>query len=561
MKKLPIGVSNFKELIESGYYYVDKTLLIDEIEQSGKVILMPRPRRFGKTLNLSMIRYFLEESPENNAHLFKDTLIWKIPKYQKMQGTFPVIFVTFKDIKESSWEVAYDKFAITLYEEFDRHKYLLASNQIESYDKEFFTSILERRASQAELETSLHFLAKLLHRHYKRKPYLLIDEYDVPVQAAFVHGYYEKAIEFLKGLLGSALKDEDQIERGIVTGILTLAKAGIFSGLNNLDVFNITNNKLSDKFGFTSDEVEIVLRYYGLGWQEQLIQEWYNGYTFGSTYGIFNPWSVLNCIKNDGQLKKYWVNTSDNILLKKLIAQASIAVKSKLEKLIEGNVIEEKIEESITFPDVHNRSDVLWSLLLYTGYVSYERYKIKEGEIIASLIIPNKEITYLYSDLIRAIFQESVIGGQVTNLLKALTLGDVEMFATLLQSFVYNSMSSYDLASNEPEKSYHLFVLGLVVALSDHYEVKSNKESGLGRYDVTLIPREKNRPAVILEFKIVRKGETLESAAQKALEQISHKKYTHDIFDRSIDSVIAYGIAFEGKTIFVKSTTIERSGN
>lgn len=558
MKKLPIGVSNYKELIEGGYYYVDKSLLIKDIHESGKVVLMPRPRRFGKTLNLSMIRYFLELSKESNAHLFKDTLIGKLPQYQNVQGTFPVIFVTFKDIKETSWDVAYEKFAITLYEEFDRHNYLLSSDHIKSYEKEFYTRILERRASQAELETSLHFLAKLLHAYYKKKPYLLIDEYDVPIQASFVHGYYEKAIGFLKGLLGSALKDEDHIEQGIVTGILTLAKAGIFTGLNNLDVFNITNTKLSDKFGFTQEEVGTILHQYGLNALENEIQQWYNGYTFGVTSGIFNPWSVLNCIKNRGQLKKYWVNTSDNILVKKLIAQASIDVKRKLERLISGTTIAEKIEESLTFPDLDNRSDLLWSLLLFTGYLSYEHYTLKEGEIIASLKIPNKEITYLYNDLIRNIFKESVLGGQVDNLLTALTVGDSDMFSTLLQSFVYTSMSSYDLSSNEPEKSYHLFVLGLLVALSDHYEVKSNKESGLGRYDLTIIPRKNNKPAIILEFKIVRKGETLETAAQKALDQISQKKYTQDLFDRSIEKIIAYGIAFEGRTIMVKSTRIDK---
>lgn len=421
-----------------------------------------------------------------------------------------------------------------------------------------FNRILERRASQAELETSLHFLAKLLHAYHKKKPFLLIDEYDVPIQAAFVYGYYEKAIGFLKGLLGSALKDEDHIERGVVTGILTLAKAGIFTGLNNLDVFNITSLKLSDKFGFTKTEVGTLLNYYSLDAQETEIQQWYDGYTFGKTSGIFNPWSVLNCIKNEGQLKKYWVNTSDNVLVKKLIAQASIDVKTKLEVLISGTPIVEKIEESLTFPDLDNRSDLLWSLLLFTGYLTFDHYKIKKGEIIASLKIPNEEITYLYDDLIRTIFKESVQGGQVDNLLTALTVGDSDMFATLLQSFVYNSMSSYDLSSNEPEKSYHLFVLGLLVALSDHYEVKSNKESGLGRYDVTLIPRKNNKPAIILEFKLVRKGETLETAAQKALDQISQKKYTQDLFDRSIEKIIAYGIAFEGRTIWVKSTSMEK---
>lgn len=556
MKKLPIGISNYKELVEGNYYYVDKSLLIKDIDESGKVVLMPRPRRFGKTLNLSMLRYFYEKSQHGTEHLFKDTQIWDDSVYREKQGTHPVIFITLKNIKEATWEVAYDKFAITLYEEFDRHKYLLGGD-IESYERDFFTRILDRKASQAELETSLHFLAKLLHKHYKKKPYVLIDEYDVPIQAAFVHGYYPTAIGFLRGLLGSVLKDDDEMERGIVTGILTLTKAGIFTGLNNLDVFDITSEKLSDKFGFTYEEVSELLAYYKLDKEADVIQQWYNGYTFGVTNGMYNPWSVLHCVKNNGQLKKYWGNTSDNILVKKLIGRASIDVKSKLEKLISGDSVLEKVDESITFPDLDSRADLIWSLLLFTGYLTYSHYEIKKGQIIAALKIPNKEITYLYSELISNIFRESVVGGQVENLLEALTEGDTEMFSKLLQSFVYNSMSSYDLSSNEPEKSYHLFVLGLLVALSDHYEVKSNKESGLGRYDMMLIPRKNNKPAVVIEFKVLRKGETLETAAQKALEQITQKKYTQELFDRSIDTILAYGISFEGKNIFVLSKEVD----
>ncbi len=559
MKKLPIGISNFKKLIEGNYYYVDKTILIKDIFESGEVVLMPRPRRFGKTLNLSMLRYFLEISEDDTKHLFENTLIRKLPKYWALQGTFPVIFITFKDIKETTWEVAYDKFAITLYEEFDRHKYLLLNKTLESYEREFYARILERRASQAELETSLHFLAKLLHKHYKKKPVILIDEYDVPIQAAYVYGYYTPAIEFLKGLLGSVLKDEHEIEKGVVTGILTLTKAGIFTGLNNIDVFNITSSRLADKFGFTEDEVGALLEYYTIQDTSESLQQWYNGYTFGEKNGMYNPWSILNAINNNGQLKKYWVNTGDNILVKKLIGSGSIDVKSKLEQLLSEKSVREVIHESITFPELETRSDLIWSLLLFTGYLTYSHYELIKGQVVCTLKIPNKEINYLYEELIRTIFQESVAGGQVDELLKALTQGDTEMFSKLLQSFVITSMSAFDLPSTEPEKSYHLFILGLLVALSDRYTVSSNKESGLGRYDIMMIPRKNTQAGIIIEFKVLRKGETLESAAQRALDQILQKKYTQELFDRSIKTIYLYGIAFEGKTILIKSNTLEQS--
>ncbi len=441
-------------------------------------------------------------------------------------------------------------------DEFDRHDYLLEGSTLKPHEKDLFQRIIERRASYVELKASLHFLAKVLHRHYNKKPFVLIDEYDVPIQEAFIEGYYETAIKFLQGLLEKVFKDGNEIEKGIVTGILTLTKAGIFTGLNNLDVFDLTSVNLSDKFGFTEDEVGLLLDYYGYGNKKADVKKWYDGYTFGETSAMYNPWSVLSCVRNKGMLKNYWVSTSNNALVKKLIGRSSIEVKSQLEKLLTGQTVSETIYNSITFPEIETRSDILWRLLLFTGYLTYSEYTIKEGKVYATLKIPNEELSYLYAELIRTIFRESILGGQVANLLEALTIGDTEIFSKLLQSFVYTSMSSFDLSSNEPEKSYHLFVLGLLVALRDTYEVKSNKESGLGRYDITLIPRVNNKPGIVMEFKVVRKGEEIEAVSEKALEQITQKKYTQELFDRSIDKVLAYGIAFEGKTIHVSSLEV-----
>ncbi len=553
MKKIPIGLSDFKELIEQAYYYVDKSLLIEDIMQSGKVVLMTRPRRFGKTLNVSMLRYFFEITEESNAHLFTDLAIRQQHDIWQLQGQFPVIFISFKSIKESSWEVSYEKFEYTIYEEFDRHKYLLADDSLETYEKDLYSKILERKASRAEIDSSLLFLAKLLHKKHKKKVIVLIDEYDVPVQAAFIYGYYEKVIELLRALLVSVLKDTSILEKGVLTGNLTLAKSGIFTGLNNLDIFSVTSIEYAQRFGFTNDEIDTLLDHYGLTSHRRELQQWYDGYMFGSTPGIFNPWSALKCIQKKGVLEMYWANTSDNVLLKRLLGRATKSLKSDLELILQGKSVTKPIEESITFPNLDSSSELLWSLLLFTGYLTYSSYEVKKGKKVCELILPNEEIKQLYYELIKDIFVSSIAGERADELLQAMTEGNTEFFTELLQSFILNSMSSYDLSSNEPEKSYHLFVLGLLVVLSSSYEVKSNKESGLGRYDIMLIPKNPDQTGIVIEFKKTLMGETRETAAQKALDQIVAKKYMQELESRGIHSIIAYGIAFEGKLISIRS--------
>ncbi len=337
MKKIPIGISDFKILIEGDCYYVDKTLLIQDILSYGQVVLMPRPRRFGKTLNLSMLKYFFEKVDTSHAALFSGLAIEKTPLFELHQGRYPVIFLSFKSIKESDWETTYEKFALVMYEEFARHRYLLSSTSIEHEEKAMFNKIIERTGSKVELESSLQFLARLLFRHYKQQVIILIDEYDVPVQMAYLNGFYNQVIEFLRALLVDALKDTSILQKGVLTGNLTLAKAGIFTGLNNLDVFNLTNVRSADRFGFTLPEVDRLLSYYGYEEAQQKIQQWYDGYTFGKMAGIFNPWSVLKCISNGGALEKYWSNTSDNILLKRLLGRAQKSMKSEFENILVVN--------------------------------------------------------------------------------------------------------------------------------------------------------------------------------------------------------------------------------
>ena len=559
-KRLPLGLSNFKKLIEDGYYFVDKSLLIKEIhEQTGTVVLIPRPRRFGKTLNLSMLRFFYDLSGGSTAHLFEQLKIWEHEEYRALQGTHPVIYVTFKNIVHTSYEAMIKKFAYIIAKEFERHAILLSSSELSVHEKKTFERFRAKEVPESELGDGLEFLLEMLFKHYKKEVIVLIDEYDVPVQHAFIYGFYDKIIPFLKALLTGVLKDQDRLEKGILTGIMTLAKAGIFTGLNNLAIYDITNPQLADKFGFTHDEASAFLRYYNIA-DVEVIQQWYNGYIFGHTKGIYNPWSMLQCAHNDGGLKIYWANTSDNILLKRLIARSSSSTKEELELLLKGQSVKKIIEESVVYPDIDTRQDLIWSVLLYTGYLTSQSYELEEGKTVCSLIIPNKEVKFLYQDLIKKLFADAVAGVSVHDFLKALIEGNTKIFSHLLQGFILKSMSVHDLSSSEPEKSYHLFILGLLVLLKDDYEVTSNRESGLGRYDILIVPKQKNRTAIVIEFKKVwgNAEDGLEKAAQKALDQIIERKYAQELYDQGINAIRAYGIAFLGKNIAIKSCNLEK---
>ncbi len=550
MKNLPIGISDFKKLISGDYYYVDKTLLIKEIlESAGEVQLLPRPRRFGKTLNLSMLKYFFEKTDTDNSILFTDTAIWQDEKYRKLQGKYPVIFLTFKDVKEESWDIAYSRLIQIIADEFKYHLPILEKT-ISANDLSEYNNIITKTAQQGMFHNSLYFLSKLLYEAYNESVIILIDEYDAPVHAGYSFGYYDKSINFLRSLLTSAMKDNKYLKKGILTGILRTAKEGIFSGLNNLKVYSLLNNTFQDKFGFTQQEVIQLFGDYNLSSQLPEAQQWYNGYTFGSTT-IYNPWSLLMCISERGALQPYWVNTSDNHIIKKLLTLSDIEVKSDFELLLSDKSVTKAVDEAIIFPGIEKNDCALWSLLLFTGYVTYTSCTLIEGVTMCNLTIPNKEVKLLYKNFIRDIVQHLLKTAKITTFMKTLITGDVETFSSLLQEFVLNSISVYDLPSNEPEKSYHLFVLGLLVMLSDTYHVKSNRESGLGRYDIMLIPHDKNNRGIIMEFKKAAAQETLEMAAKRALEQITTKKYVHELQAEGIKLIKAYGVAFKGKEVLV----------
>jgi len=554
MKLMPIGKSDFKQLIEGNYYYVDKTLLIKELlESAGDIILFPRPRRFGKTLNLSMLKYFFEkhENQEDNSNLFVNTAIWKNGKYNNLQGQYPVIFLTFKSIKDETWQSAYKSITEIITEEFKRHDYLLKGN-IPSYDKIRYESILSQTADESLYGRSLLFLTKLLHKHYQQNVIVLIDEYDAPIHTAFNNKYYDEMVVFVRILLENVLKDNSFLHRGILTGILRVAKEGIFSGLNNIKVCSLLNFEFQDKFGFTESEIKKLLKDQKLSDKKEDVQAWYDGYTFGETK-IYNPWSMIQFADSRGLLKPYWINTSDNKLIKRLISMSDEDVKSDLELLMSGQSINKEINEATIFPGIEKNSEAIWSLLLFSGYVTYNKQELIEGHTLCDLVIPNKELKFLYNELVSNIFESTLTVDKIKALLKALTQGDNESFQELLQEFIVNSISMYDFSDKDPEKSYHLFVLGLLVNLNDTYEIKSNRESGYGRYDIILIPKNTNKLGILIEFKKVRPGETLEIACKKALEQIQEKQYSHELKDRGIKNIQLLGIAFLGKQVLVQS--------
>jgi predicted AAA-ATPase/PD-(D/E)XK nuclease superfamily protein len=550
MKRVPIGISSFKTIIEDGYYYIDKTLFIKELlDKKSGVTLLPRPRRFGKTLNLSMLNYFFSNT-EQAGHLFANTAIAQYPEGMAHQGQYPVIFITFKDVKVSSWQKAYGELILLIKKEFERHYGVLASNMtpIEIAD---YTAIMQRKADEALFTHSLETLSYLLYRHYQKKVIILLDEYDAPIHAAFMHGYYKEMVEFIRNLFSSALKDNDALEFGVMTGILRTAKEGIFSGLNNLNVCTLLERDFSDKFGFTQSEVDSLLTAYALTKKSNEIKRWYNGYQFAGTT-IYNPWSILMCVEKKGDLALYWSNTSDNAFILRLLAKSDEFLKTEVELLLQGTTISQEIDEAFVFPGMEHSKLAIWSLLVFSGYLTLHKQQLIEGHWICELAIPNKEILILYKDLLRRGFEKGFSSAGVQKLQEALAQGDGELFEQILQEYVLNSMSMFDLPNDEPEKSYHLFVLGLLVTLQDSYDVVSNRESGYGRYDIMLIPKDVTKRGIVIEFKRTEKKETLEIAASKALEQIKAKRYDQELKKRGIKAISYFGIAFKGKEVLLQ---------
>ena len=537
MKKLPIGIDDFKKLIEKNAYYIDKTKYIEKIlDDISEVKLFIRPRRFGKTLNMLTLKYFFDiENKEENRKLFKNLYIEK-SEYFKEQGQYPVIFISLKGLKEKTWENCFNEIKVLLrglYEDFTFIRDTLSSSEQLEFDKIWL------KKDDGEYTNALKNLTSFLYKYYKKEVILLIDEYDAPLINAYEYGYYDEAILFFKVFYGEALKTNLYLRTGIMTGIIRVIKAGIFSDLNNLKVYSILDKEYSDFFGFTQEEVKKSLEDFKIEYELPDVKSWYDGYKFGNSE-VYNPWSILNFLQHR-ELEAYWVKTSSNFLIKEALKNTNLDVKESLENLFNGENVEEVITGNSDLSSLLSYHDI-WELLLFSGYLTIDK---KIDKKLYSLRLPNREIKELFKDeFIDISFGES----QFIKTMESLKRNKLEDFEKNLQKILLNSTSYQDTKN---EDFYHGLILGMTLYLDSQYYVTSNKESGLGRYDVTIEPKNKNNKGYILEFKVTKNEEDLEKEAKQAIEQIISKKYDVSLKERGIKDIIILGVAFCGKLVKV----------
>lgn len=474
----------------------------------------------------------------------------------KLQGEYPVVFITFKNVKYISYEDFKDGIEFLLSSLYKEHDYLLQSDKLSETDKKEYLEMMERRASIASLSNGISSLMGYMNKHYGRKVMLFIDEYDVPIQEGYLRGYYNEMIVLIRNLLTAALKDNPYAEKSLITGILRVAKESIFSGLNNLKVYSILSFKFSDKFGFTEEEMKDLIEYYNLKDSTEGIKNWYNGYIFGGKV-IYNPWSVLNYIDNNEEgFMPYWINSSSNDLIKRLLLKGDKEIKLDLEYLIEGKSINKVIDDTIVMAEVEDSNQNIWSFLLLSGYLKAVKTELIRGRLNCELQIPNEEVHIFYENLIVKWFQEAMTNQKYEEMLSNLVTGDIENFGYAFQEFVINNLSYFDVSGKEPEKVYHAFVLGMLVSISNTHKVKSNKESGFGRYDVMIIPKDISKPGIIIEFKKINvlSKETIEQGKVEALKQIDKMKYDEELINCGVKDIIKIAIVFKGKEVMISES-------
>lgn len=557
-KPLPIGIEDFKRLIDDKYYFVDKTLMIKELIESQTIVgLFTRPRRFGKTLNMSMIQRFFEKTEESNAYLFDGLKISEYPECMKYQGQYPVISVSLKSMKQGSYRDAFRMFKVLISREYDRHKNVLNSDKISDSEKELFNSILNQKAEDASYLDSIKFLSDTMAKYHNKNVIILIDEYDVPLENAFHQGFYDDMVNLIRSVFESALKTNPSLDRAFLTGCLRVSKESIFTGLNNLDIFTIISPMFTDSFGFTPDEITDILKYYNLEDKADEIKEWYDGYLFGDTQ-IYNPWSTINHIKNltanpNYPCKPYWSNTSSNEIVKRLIEESNDRTKNTIEELINGTPVKAQIFEDVTYGTIDINSEYIWSFLLFTGYLKVISYETIGDETYYEMVIPNTEIKSIYKNTIRSWFTKKLNADSRKDILEAILNADAEKLEDLLCTWMTDTISCFD----ERENFYHGFVAGLVSGFNG-YVVVSNRESGNGRFDLVVKQRSKWHYAAVLEFKIVDQYNKMLKACDEALQQIEDKDYEASLRDEQYENIAKLGICFCQKRCRVKSGGIDR---
>ena len=547
-KSLPIGVSDFK-LATTGYYYVDKTLMIrDFLDKKPMVSLFTRPRRFGKTLNMDMLRVFFEKTNEDTSVYFKDKQIWQCGNYYtKHQGQYPVIFLTFKDIKSMTWEETFQKIRRLISLEFIRHNELETSSVLTSYEKEQYHLLAGDTGDEIDCQMGLQLLSLLLHKHYGRECIIIIDEYDTPIQQGHTCNFYPEIVNFMRNFFSGGLKDNPHLAFGFLTGILRVAKESIFSGMNNLKTYSILDDGYSSYFGFTEKEVKDMLRYYGKDNKYNELSEWYDGYRFGNTE-IFNPWSVINYISDNCFPKAFWQSTGSNEIIGEIIQTATPEITKDLYKLLCGEKIATYIDTGVIYPEVQNNPYSIYSFLLVAGYLKIANiYPQSDGNFMCDVAIPNKEITFVYE---KEVLNRTNQNSLAISISQAIFSKDTQKLQALLEDFMVKSISSIDGAN---EGFYHGMMLGLCAILGNRYKIRSNRESGLGRFDIQLMPLTKGMPGFIFEFKHSKDEHTdLSALADSALQQIEAKKYDTELRDNGVNSIIRIGIAFRGKSAVVR---------
>lgn len=547
-KSLPIGVSDFK-LATTGYYYVDKTLMIrDFLDKKPMVSLFTRPRRFGKTLNMDMLRVFFEKTNEDTSVYFKNKQIWQCGDYYtKHQGQYPVIFLTFKDVKSMTWEETFQKIRRLISLEFIRHNELETSSVLTAYEKEQYHLLAGDSGDEVDCQMGLQLLSLLLHKHYGRECIIIIDEYDTPIQQGHTCNFYPEIVNFMRNFFSGGLKDNPHLAFGFLTGILRVAKESIFSGMNNLKTYSILDDGYSSYFGFTEKEVKDMLRYYGKDDKYNELSEWYDGYRFGNTE-IFNPWSVINYISDNCFPKAFWQSTGSNEIIGEIIQTATPEITKDLYKLLCGEKIAAYIDTGVIYPEVQNNPYSIYSFLLVAGYLKVANiYPQSDGNFMCDVAIPNKEITFVYE---KEVLNRTNQNSLAISISQAIFSKDTQKLQSLLEDFMVKSISSIDGAN---EGFYHGMMLGLCAILGNRYKIRSNRESGLGRFDIQLMPLTKGMPGFIFEFKHTKDEHTdLSALADSALQQIETKKYDTELRDNGVNSIISIGIAFRGKSAVVR---------
>ena len=550
-RPLPIGVSDYRDAC-ANYYYVDKTMLIkDFLDERPKVSLFTRPRRFGKTLNMDMLRTFFEKTDTDTSVYFKDKKIWLCGEaYRAHQGKYPVIFLSFKDVKYSSWEETYQMLRKLIAQEFRRHDELVSSAALGEYEKKEFSLLATEEADEVDYQMALRTLTLLLHKHYHVAPIVIIDEYDTPIQQGHVNDFYDTIIGFMRNLFSGGLKDNPHLSYGFLTGILRVAKESIFSGLNNLKINSILDERYSEYFGFTSEEVKVMAKYYGAADKYQEICEWYDGYRFGNT-DIFNPWSVIGYFNNNCRPKAFWQSTGSNDIIREVLAFATTEVMERLELLMKGKSFVTHIDTGVIYPQVQKEPSSVYSFLLVAGYLKAVSCDQPYGEdYMCEVALPNREISFVYSKEILSQMESVIPKAASISIQEAIYKMDIDALQKSLENFLFQTISFHDAAN---ETFYHGLLLGICAVMDNSYRITSNREAGDGRFDIQMLPLNKQLPGIMIELKAEKdcSEKQLRELSRVALCQINDRSYTADLQAMGVSMILKFGIAFSGKKVYI----------